>query len=224
MKENKNIILERSKNDPIPEITKHKNGLCVIMLGPPGAGKSTFIKDFIKVKNTFITVDPDEIAKRYKKLTGLKYTSDIEKYAIIKVFSILNRKEKENVIFDIVGGDDTKIQKIISEAIENNYKIIFIHLSAEFEVLEDRILKRDRKIDYEYFLDAVRKLINFNKEYYDKYKPDEYYYIDTGKSNNYKFFKYSPKLNDMLYKEKYTYMPIPLESEIKKIIKKTEKI
>ena len=44
------MITEHSKNDPIPEITQGGK-LAIVLLGPPGIGKSTFAKNYITHKN-----------------------------------------------------------------------------------------------------------------------------------------------------------------------------
>jgi predicted kinase len=54
IKEYNNYLVEKSKNDPIPEIYNDK--LCIILLGAPGVGKSTFINNYILTKNKNIKV------------------------------------------------------------------------------------------------------------------------------------------------------------------------
>lgn len=69
------ISEEVSKNDPIPEINRIKNGIGIILLGTPGSGKSTFINNFILPKNSsFKKFSTDDVS--------LLYTKDPNKYHI----------------------------------------------------------------------------------------------------------------------------------------------
>lgn len=41
------FLLENSKNDPIPELAREKTRFAIILFGPPAAGKSTFVEQYI---------------------------------------------------------------------------------------------------------------------------------------------------------------------------------
>ena len=52
-------ILERSKNDPFPEIYQKKK-LAVFLVGAPASGKSWFLqKEIIRKNKHFKVIDPD---------------------------------------------------------------------------------------------------------------------------------------------------------------------
>lgn len=180
------ILEEFSKNDPIPEISKYKNKLGIVLLGLPGAGKSTFIKNFILPRNQqFKSFSTDDVS--------LLYTKDQNKYH--EKSSILNieRLSKyiqtgQNFIYDTTGAHETNIFRIVEEARKMNYTLIFIQLITDVETSKKRNVSRVRVADEDY-IDFAAMRLNQNMKLYSEYlKPDSYYLVET--TDEYKFFKY----------------------------------
>ena len=65
---NEFIFEEFSKNDPIPEISRYKTKLGIVLIGLPGAGKSTFINNFILPRNQqFKSFSTDDVSNLLTK-------------------------------------------------------------------------------------------------------------------------------------------------------------
>jgi predicted kinase len=180
------IYEEFSKNDPIPEITKYKSKLGIVLLGLPGAGKSTFIKEFIQPRNSqFKSFSTDDVS--------LLYTKDPSKYH--EKSSVLNieRLSKfittgQNFIYDTTGGHERNIFRIVNESRKLGYHIIFIQLITDLETAKRRNLQRDRNAD-EVYIDFTNSRLSQNMELYSNFlKPESYYLVDT--TSEYNFFKF----------------------------------
>lgn len=194
---------EVSKNDPIPEINRSVEKLGVILLGTPGAGKSTFIKNFIIPKNhKFKTFSTDDVSLMFTK-DPRNYHPGSSELNIERLLLFL--KSGQNFIYDTTGAQDKNIFNIVNESRKNNYKVIFIQIVVDIETAKKQNLKRDRNVD-EYYIDFVysRQFQNM-KDYSKLLHPDNYYIIYNIESK-YKFYQYR---NNKMYKRKVDkYLPI----------------
>jgi len=194
---------EVSKNDPIPELNRYNKKLGIILLGTPGGGKSTFIKNYIIPRNqSFKTFSTDDVS--------LMFTKDPNQYHVgsseLNVNRILNfLKTGQNFIYDTTGGTDKNISKIFEESRKFEYKLIFIQLYVDLDTAISQNFQRDRNVDLEYlnYVHSVQydKMYKFDKEL----KPDNYYII-WRKENTFKFYKYQ---NGKMFKRKVDqYVPV----------------
>ena len=180
------ILEEFSKNDPIPEISKFKTKLGIVLIGLPGAGKSTFINNFILPRNSqfksFSTDDVSNLLTRDPKAYD-------ERSAILNIERLSNYiKTGQNFIYDTTGAHETNIFKIVEESRDLGYTIIFIQLETNVEVAKKRNISRMRVADEEY-IDFTSQRLKHNMELYSKYlKPDNFYIVDS--TSDYIFFKY----------------------------------
>lgn len=180
------ILEEFSKNDPIPEISKFKTKLGIVLIGLPGAGKSTFINNFILPRNSqfksFSTDDVSNLLTRDPKAYD-------ERSAILNIERLSNYiKTGQNFIYDTTGAHETNIFRIVEESRDLGYTIIFIQLETNVEVAKKRNISRMRVADEEY-IDFTSQRLKHNMELYSKYlKPDSFYIVDS--TSDYVFFKY----------------------------------
>jgi len=184
---NEFIFEEFSKNDPIPEISRYKTKLGIVLIGLPGAGKSTFINNFILPRNQqFKSFSTDDVSNLLTK----DPKSYDERSAILNIERLSNYiKTSQNFIYDTTGAHETNIFRIVEESRDLGYTIIFIQLETNVEVAKKRNISRLRVADEEY-IDFTNQRLKHNTELYSKYlKPDSFYVVDS--TDEYIFFKYS---------------------------------
>lgn len=118
-----------------------------IMMGPPGAGKSTIKRQF-NIKN-YINIDLDEI----KKLLQKCFPNDRS----IKGFGIINQlkrlakylldtaiRENMNILFDTTGRMKELVTEVIDKTSESNYELQLIIVSTSRENCLQRAEMRNR--------------------------------------------------------------------------------
>lgn len=194
---------EVSKNDPIPEISRYNKKLGIILIGTPGGGKSTFVKNFILTRNqNFKTFSTDDVSLMFTKDPN-KYYKGSSELNVNRVINFL--KSGQNFIYDTTGGSDKNISKIFEESRKFDYKLIFIHLYVDLDTAIRQNLQRDRNVDLEYLQyihsGQYEKMAKFDKEL----NPDNYYII-WRKENGFKFYKYH---NGKMFRRKVDqYVPV----------------
>lgn len=118
-----------------------------IMMGPPGAGKSTIKRQF-DIKN-YINIDLDEI----KKLLQKCFPDDrsIQGFGIIHQLKRLAKylldtaiRENMNILFDTTGRMKELVTEVIDKTSESNYKIELIIVSTTRENCLQRAEMRNR--------------------------------------------------------------------------------
>ena len=170
---------EWSKNDPIPELNK-KSKLGIILLGAPGVGKSTFVKNFIHPRNFNIkTFSTDDVS--------LMFTKDPNAYHKGSSELNLNRlrgfmKSGQSFIYDTTGTQEENIINITQKARENGYDVIFIHIIAPLDVSIKQNLGRDRQVPEDYIKMAYDKQFGNMSKYSQLGK----YYIVQNRDDKYK--------------------------------------
>lgn len=193
-----NLLLDWSKNDAIPEISRMNKNLCVFIFGPPASGKSTFVENFIlRLNNKFTIVNPDDIAYlRQGKDYSNQRPSGISRLSLKKAQLILN--SGNNMIYDTTGNDFERISLIYAEAQKHNYTTVFIHVLDSLDDILVKAGRRERPTDPEYIRYSYSKTQKMIKKFNDELNPDGYYIVTT-MGNKYKFYKYD---NGKLLKRK----------------------
>lgn len=197
------FIAEKSKNDPIPELSRNKDKFGIIIMGSPGAGKSTFINRFIRPRNPNLkSFSTDDVSTRFTKDPNKFHQGSAElNIRRLKSF-IANGKP---FIYDTTGAHAEQVFDISELAHEQGYKIVFIHMITDIETAKKQNLQRDRKVDDDYLeyahKEQFKNMSRFNREI----QPEKYYVV-LNINNKYKFLQYR---NGHLLKRKVDkYVPI----------------
>jgi predicted kinase len=197
------ITEEVSKNDPIPEVLRYPNGLGIILLGTPGAGKSTFINNFIMPRNPkFKSFSTDDVSLMFTK-DPQKYYQGSSDLNIERLLLFL--KSGQNFIYDTTGAQDKNVFDIVKSSRKFGYKIIFIQVMVDIETAKRQNLQRNRTVD-EYYIDFVYSRQHQNMKDYDKLLNPDNYYIVYNLEGKYKYYQYR---GGKMYKRKVDkYLPI----------------
>lgn len=177
---------ENSKNDPIPELNT-KNKLGIILLGPPGIGKSTFVKNFITPRNQNIkTFSTDDVS--------LMFTKDPNVYHKGSSELNMNRLKKfmesgQSFIYDTTGTQEKNVINIHNVAKSNGYTTIFIHVIGPLDVSLKQNIGRERQVSTDYIRLAYDKQFGNISKYSEELHPNAYYIVQN-KDGKYKFSKY----------------------------------
>jgi len=197
------ITEEVSKNDPIPEVLRYSNGLGIILLGTPGAGKSTFINNFIMPRNPkFKSFSTDDVSLMFTK-DPQKYYQGSSDLNIERLLLFL--KSGQNFIYDTTGAQDKNVFDIVKSSRKFGYKIIFIQIMVDIETAKRQNLQRNRTVD-EYYIDFVYSRQHQNMKDYSKLLNPDNYYIVYNLEGKYKYYQYK---DGKMYKRKVDkYLPI----------------
>ena len=187
---------EVSKNDPIPELSRYSDKLGIVLLGTPGAGKSTFIKDFIKPRNrNFKSFSSDDVSLLFTKDPNIHYMGSSE----LNISRLLNFiKTGQNFVYDTTGSQDRNMFKVVNLAKKNDYTVIFIHIIVELHTALKQNQERDRQADEDYLKFVYDRQYQSMIDYNRLLKPENYYLI-YNMNGKYKFHKYKDK---KIYKRK----------------------
>ena len=205
---------EHSKNDPIPEINRHSKHLGIILMGAPGVGKSTFIKNFIQTKNinakSFSTDDVAELMRKTDKgRDGFnKMPSDINLLRLRKYI-----ETGRTFVYDTTGLHVETVTDIAKLAKSNGYEIIIIHMVSDLMAIKHGNKNRERVADDSYVETVYQKQFHNMIEYINRLNPKNYYMVFNHKPvkilrylDKYKFYKFE---NGHLLKRKVDrYVPI----------------
>lgn len=107
-----------------------------IMMGPPGAGKSTIKRQF-DIKN-YVNIDLDEIKKLLQKcfpedraIQGFGIINQLKRLAKYMLDTAI--RENINILFDTTGRMKELVTEVIEKTSDSNYKIILIVVSTSRE-------------------------------------------------------------------------------------------
>jgi predicted ABC-type ATPase len=200
------IIEGISKNHPIQELNQQEK-LGIILLGTPGAGKSTFAQKIIipQLKNvkSFSTDD-----------VSLLYTKDPNVYKIGSAELNIKRLKNfittgQNFIYDTTGTNEKAIYDICNKATKNGYKLVFIlvliDLSSAKKQNITRALSGGHKADEDY-IKFVYQVQNQTTKNYIKYLKPESFYIVLNKDGKYRYYKHLG--NKILKRKVDKYIPM----------------
>lgn len=188
LKFNQFLLEEDSKNNPIPELDNIEK-LCVILMGPPGIGKSTFIEREISKRRYFRSFSTDDVSA-LKSRIDLRRRLEEDPYAEIDLSyqigsSELNMKRLldcillgQPLIYDTTGDNEYNVKLVHDTAIENGFNVIFIYLMGSFELAWQQNLRRSRQVDREYMEEVYRNKPERIK-YYTRLRPTAYYLVDN---------------------------------------------
>ena len=198
---------EVSKNDPIPEITRMDKGLGIILLGTPGAGKSTFVDNFISTKNKkFKKFSTDDVSLLYTKDPKVYHEGSYE-LNIKKLLLYMN--SGDNFIYDTTGTIEKNINEITISAKELGYKIIFILMVVDIETTRKQNKERGQLGGHEVPDDFIQYVYNKQFKSISSYSRNlnlDNFYLIHNKNKKYKFYKFK---DNMIYKRKVDkYVPI----------------
>lgn len=175
---------EYSKNDPIPELNT-KDRLCIILMGTPAVGKTTFIKNNIKTKQDIKVFSTDDVSLKITKDPNI-YHPNSSSLNIKMIFNFI--KTGQSFIYDTTGTHRETITKIVDESSSKDYKIVFIHLVSTLNNSLERNKLRDRNVDEDYLKMSYSTQFK-NISYYANLTNNSYYIVST-LDNKYVFYKY----------------------------------
>jgi len=178
------FIIE-SKNDPIQELQEDK--LCIILMGTPGIGKSTFSRTYIQVRKQIKTFSTDDVSLMFTKDPN-QYHPGSSTLTINKLLSFL--QTGQSFIYDTTGTHREQIFKITDTASKSGYKIVFIHLVGTLEMSLQQNTQRDRQVDVDYIKKSYSSQFPNMKLFYSQIHPYSYYVI-YNKDGKYVFYKYN---------------------------------
>lgn len=217
------FILERSKNDPMPEVYKN-NKLVYFVIGAPASGKNYYMENEILRKNKkFNVIDPDEksnlLTKHLNKVKSsfkdrVSYTEyvnilngRIETYPSIKGLTKELEKQFEislhegtNIIYNSTGNNREMISYLIDKCNEFGYEIVFLHVmgkNLDWQIHQSnlRAAFTGRPVDDDYIKYSYKNTHKLIK-YYSNLNIDSYYLIwNRGLGEKPKWYKYE---NDQL--------------------------
>lgn len=173
------ILLEYSKNDPIPELNRNKNKLAIFMFGAPAAGKTTFFEKFIKPRNATVKMfNPDIInalltRAKDERSTGDKYDKRAPNLALKYLLHFM--KTGKNFAYDTTGNSYERVMAALKGAHENGYTILAIHLMVPLKVSIERSKSRGRTVPEDFVKLVHAKSQKFMSMYGDLV--DKYYIV-----------------------------------------------
>lgn len=218
MKKYLNFILERSKNDPMPEVYKKKK-LAYFIIGSPASGKNFYVeKEILRKNRNFNVIDPDEksdiLTKHLHKAKSsfkdrVSYkdyknnlTGRIETYPRIKGLTKELEKQFEvslhegtNIIYNSTGNNKKMISYLVSKCNEFGYEVVFLHvlgknLDWQIKQSDIRADETGRPVDKEYIKEVYKKSHKM-MAYYSNLSIDAYYIIwNRGEGERHKWYKY----------------------------------
>jgi len=166
------IFEEYNATDPIIELND-TGKLGIILLGVPGAGKSTFAKHHIhRDMKKFSTDD-----------VSLEFTGDPNKYYPKASEINLQRlkdyiKTGKDFIYDTTGIHEQNVVNVYKEAKSKGYKVIFILILIDKSTAKMQNIRRGRigghMAEEEYIEDVYKEQLRTTKNYL-KLNPDAFY-------------------------------------------------
>lgn len=149
---NELILLEVSKNDPIPELTRKMSNMAIFLIGPPASGKSTFFANFIRPKQKqikrFSTDKISDIRRRndpeYQHKKKGSYIEGSSAFNLNYLEQFIENSNNANFVWDTTGKDPRDLRPIYDSVREHGYEVIFIHLLIPAKTALQRVKKRNK--------------------------------------------------------------------------------
>jgi adenylate kinase family enzyme len=106
---------------------KNRNPEAVIVVGPPGSGKTTLAVPHVKKvrKSTFASINPDDIKEAFNDYDGWNAAGLHAESAYVseKMLKETVVNSQFNFIYDITGRHSEKVESAIEEFAENGYRV-----------------------------------------------------------------------------------------------------
>ena len=123
-----------------------------MLVGPPGSGKSTWIREFMNHKNEdeYVIVSSDDIIMELGKEKGLNYKEAFDKHAkqamkVMKANAKQAFADKKNIIWDQTNMSAKSRASKIQQA--KGYSLKAVVWDLPREELDRRLIKRDKEED-----------------------------------------------------------------------------
>lgn len=136
-----------SNMNPV-DIEKSKE--IILLVGLPGSGKSTWVKNFLLTHSDYVIVSSDDIIDAYAKSIGKTYTEvfndfmgNAEVEYNIKLSTSL--REGKNIIVDRTNLTVKARRKILSK-VSKDYKKTAIVFNTPVDEIKKRLIQRDYEI------------------------------------------------------------------------------
>ena len=191
----KSFLLE--KRTVTPEIPY--NNLIVVM-GLPGAGKSTIIEKGLLNVNNIVHVTPDKwieyIAKREQKdLKNPVHTSDIYKEVGDKHRSftgrIIDPRAQSNFVLETLSRNPFNIQGLLIRAKKKGMNIVLVYVRTSLEAALKNNRNRRRMIPEEVIRDTFKSIENNFRILRTSVQVDEAWIIDNSSKPTYADYRTS---------------------------------
>jgi predicted ABC-type ATPase len=166
------ILEEYNATEPIPEL-EESGKLGIILLGLPGAGKSTFAKHHIHRNMKKFSTDD----------VSLEFTGDPKKH-YPKASEINLKRLSEHIkngkdfIYDTTGITEQNVVNVFKEAKLEGYKVIFVLILIDKSTAKMQNIRRGRigghMAEEEFIEDVYKEQLRTTKNYL-KLKPDGFY-------------------------------------------------
>jgi len=237
------FLLERSKNDPMPEVYQDKK-LAIFLVGAPASGKSWYLnKEILRKNRHFKIIDPDAksnlLTKHLHKLENSfkdrvsyhEYVNTItNRVEVFPRIRGLNREiemqfeillhEGTNIIYDSTGNNTKLLTYLIDKCNELDYDVIFLqvmgkNLDWQLQQSQIRANKTGRPVDEDYLKYLYKNSQNMMK-YYSSLDIKNYYVLwNRGIELSPKWFKYEN--GELLRKSGHTYKPVIKSTKVKSL-------
>lgn len=145
-----------------------------LMIGLPGIGKTTFIKDRLGIKKEIIVISPDNerfALFDYEK-TGIDFVPERENEVWKIVFDKLIKATltAKDIVFDATNLKVKRRNKILSKIAHTHYTIYYIYFQANLQLALKRNSERKRKVPVEIIIEKYHSLDfpNIDEERVDK--------------------------------------------------------
>jgi predicted ABC-type ATPase len=166
------LFEEYNATEPIPEL-EESGKLGIILLGLPGAGKSTFAKHHIHRNMKKFSTDD----------VSLEFTGDPKKH-YPKASEINLKRLSEHIkngkdfIYDTTGITEQNVVNVFKEAKLEGYKVIFVLILIDKSTAKMQNIRRGRigghMAEEEFIEDVYKEQLRTTKNYL-KLKPDGFY-------------------------------------------------
>lgn len=165
---------EYFKSKKVDSFESQENPEAILMIGPPGAGKSQTIKK-LGIKKTHLEIDPDQ-AKSYipeyqedGAMAGFVHKESANMSEEILLMDAINKKK--NIIISKVGKGEDTVRTQIKDLKDQGYRVVLIHNNIPAVESAKRAFKRyledGRLVSADYIIKDVGLK---TKEVYDKLK------------------------------------------------------
>lgn len=156
--------------NPNAAVGEQQRPRAVLMLGPPGGGKSTIVSQLKARFGETTNLDPDILRSRLPEYQGWNAAATQGEATYINR-NALQRAigARHNLILDQTGTSYPKMEKIVNNLAAKGYDVHIVHVGAPLDVRLDRIwerfLRNHRYVDLKYLIGHVDSKPEFTYEY-----------------------------------------------------------